>query len=182
METGYKVCDAMTEHPVTISPNATLKQCADLMAKKHVGSILVEEEGKIVGILSEQDIVRKAVAKGLPTGVKKVKDIMEEKLVTISPEKDIFDALTMMRDYNIRHLPVMGNGKFMGLVTMKDILKIEPDLFDILVEKFEIREEEKKPVYKARDQEGLCELCGEYAEDLESADGSKVCPDCKEEL
>lgn len=181
METGYKVGDAMTQKPVMISPTATLKQCADLMAKKHIGSVLVEEKDKIVGVLSEQDIVRKAVAKGT-AGKKKVKDIMEKNLITVSPDKDIFEAIRIMRDYNIRHLPVMHKGKFVGLVTMKDILKIEPDLFELLVEKFEIREEQKKPAHKIGENEGVCELCGEYAENLSTVDGIQVCPKCEEEL
>lgn len=182
METGYKVCDAMTEKPVTIGPNATLKQCAELMAKKHVGGVLVEEDGKLVGILTDKDIVRKAVAKGIPPGKKKAKDIMETKLITISPEKDIFEAITKMRDMDVRHLPVMDKGKFLGLITMKDILKIEPDLFDLMVEKFELKEEERKPVYRVSEKEGVCELCGEYSEELTYEDEAQLCPNCKEEL
>jgi CBS domain-containing protein len=179
MDTGYKVGDAITKNPVTIKSSASLKQCADLMAKKHIGSVLVEEKGEIVGILSEQDIVRKAVAKGT-AGKKKVKDLMETNLVTITPDKDLFEAIRVMRDHNIRHLPVMHKGKFLGLVTMKDILKLEPDLFDLLVAKFEVREEGK--ILRAKEDEGVCELCGEYTETLEYTDGIQVCPDCKEEL
>jgi len=181
MDTGYKVGDAMTANPVTIKQSASLKQCADLMAKKHVGSVLVEDKGKIVGVLSEQDIVRKAVAKGT-AGKKKVKDLMEKDLVTIAPDKDIFEAIRVMRDYNIRHLPVMAKDQFLGLITMKDILKIEPDLFELLVEKFEIRESRKKPAFKVGEREGLCEICGEYADELASVEGIQVCPKCEEEL
>lgn len=179
METGYKVGDAITTNPVTIKPGASLKQCATLMAKKHVGSILVEEKGEIIGILSEQDIVRKAVAKGT-AGKKKVKDLMEKNLITIAPDKDLFEAIRVMRDYNIRHLPVMHKGKFLGLVTMKDVLKMEPDLFDLLIAKFEVREEGK--ILSAKENEGVCELCGQYTETLEYVDGIQVCPDCKEEV
>lgn len=180
MDTGYKVGDAITRNPITIKPGASLKQCAELMAKKHVGSILVEEKGELIGILSEQDIVRKAVAKGT-AGKKKVKDIMETKLITITPDKDLFDAIRVMRDHNIRHLPVMHEKEFLGLITMKDILKLEPDLFDLLVEKFEVREE-SRILETAGENEGVCELCGEYTKTLEYTDGIQVCPDCKDEL
>ncbi|MBW3004910.1 CBS domain-containing protein [Candidatus Woesearchaeota archaeon] len=179
METGYKVGDAITKNPITIKAGASLKQCADLMAKKHIGSVLVEEKGQIVGILSEQDIVRKAVAKGT-AGKKKVKDLMETNLVTITPDKDLFEAIRVMRDHNIRHLPVMYKGKFLGLITMKDILKIEPDLFDLLVERFEVREERK--ILRQRDDEGVCELCGEYAREITNIEGINVCPNCEDEL
>jgi len=181
MDTGYKVGDAMTINPITIRADASLKKCAELMAKKHIGSVLVEDKGKIIGVLSEQDIVRKAVAKGV-AGKKKVKDIMETKLVTIAPDADIFEAIRTMRERNIRHLPVMNQDEFLGLVTMKDILKIEPDLFDLLVEKFEIREAEKRPAFSMPEKEGVCEICGEYAEELASVDGVQVCPKCEKEL
>ncbi len=146
METGIKVCDAMTEQPVTIGPNATLKQCAELMKKERVGALLVKDKEKLVGIITEQDIVIKAVSADLKASVVRAKDVMEANLITISPEKDIFDAIKMMRDYDVRHLPVLDRGKFLGLVTDKDVLKIEPDLFDILVEKLDIREAERKPI------------------------------------
>ena len=71
---------------------------------------------------------------------------MATDIITTTPEEDIFEALRIMRDYNIRHLPVLHQGKFVGLVTMKDILKIEPDLYEILVEKIELREAERKPI------------------------------------
>jgi len=146
VSTGYTVADAMTQEPVTISSNKTLREASKAMASEHVGALLVKEEDKIIGILTEQDIVRKGVATTGNTALKKVKEIMETNLTTTTPDEDIFEALRIMRDYNIRHLPVMHGGKFVGLVTLKDILKIEPDLYEIMVEKIELREAERKPV------------------------------------
>jgi len=178
MKTGIKVCDAMTEKPVTVSSKTALQECAKLMNEQHVGSLLVKDKGEVIGIITEQDIVRKAVASAKPATTT-VATIMEENLIQISPEKDIFEALRVMRDYNIRHLPVADGNNFLGLITLKDILKIEPDLFDLLVEKFEIKEEERKPVYTQPEKEGVCELCGKYSPELKYEDGSMVCPDCK---
>jgi len=144
--TGYTVADAMTHEPVTISPNKTLREAAKIMAKEHVGSLLVKEADSIIGILTEQDVVRKGVASAGNTALKKVREVMETNLTTTTPDEDIFEALRIMRDYNIRHLPVMHQGKFVGLVTLKDILKIEPDLYEIMVEKIQLREAERKPV------------------------------------
>lgn len=145
INTGYTVADAMTRKPITISQNKTLRDAAKLMSKEHVGSLLVKEDDKIIGIMTEKDIVKKAVAELGNPAKKKVKDIMAEDLVTVNPQEDIFEALRIMRDYDFRHLPVMNDGTFVGLVTMKDILKIEPDLYEILVEKIELREAERKP-------------------------------------
>ena len=168
----------MTEKPVTVTSKTSLKECAKLMSEQHVGSLLVKDDGEVVGIVTEQDIVRKAIALAKPATTS-VATIMEENLIQISPEKDIFEALRTMRDYNIRHLPVADGKNFLGLITLKDVLKIEPDLFDILVEKFEIREEERKPVYTQPEKEGVCELCGKYSTELTYDDGSMICASCK---
>ncbi|MBI4146857.1 CBS domain-containing protein [Candidatus Woesearchaeota archaeon] len=146
VKTGFTVADAMTTEPVTVSPKATLREAAKIMAKEHVGALLVKDKEQITGILTEQDIVRKGVATLGNTAQKKVNQIMETNLVRTTPEEDVFEALRIMRDYNIRHLPVMHQGKFVGLVTLKDILKIEPDLYEIMVEKIQLREIERKPV------------------------------------
>jgi len=182
MKTGYKVGDAMTIHPVTVNEDTTLKECAEIMAEKHVGSLLIEEKGRVVGIVTEQDLVRKAIANLLDPASTPVKKIMEKELLTISPDKDIYDALKIMRDYNIRHLPVIDKGRFVGFLTIKDILKIQPQLFDLIVEKFELREEARKPVFGGEDTEGVCEVCGNYSDNLEDVDGQKVCPQCKDTL
>jgi signal-transduction protein with cAMP-binding, CBS, and nucleotidyltransferase domain len=180
MKTGYKVGDCMTIQPVTVQKTTSLKDCASLMADKHVGSLLVEEKGKIVGIVTEQDMVRKGIAKLLDPATTPIEKVMETELVTISPDKDIFEALTMMRDYNIRHVPVIDKGKFVGFLTIKDILKIQPQLFELIVEKFELREETRKPVFGG--EEGVCEICGNYSSDLEDVEGQQVCSQCKDTL
>jgi CBS domain-containing protein len=182
MKTGYKVGDAMTMHPVTIRKETTLLECAKIMSEKHVGSLLIEEKDKVVGIITEQDMVRKGMAELLDPVKTQVSKIMEIELFTIAPDKDIYDALILMRDYNIRHLPVVDKGKFVGFLTIKDVLKIQPQLFEIIVEKFELREEARKPIFGGETTEGNCEVCGNYSDLLEDVDGQKVCPACKDTL
>lgn len=178
MKTGITVSDAMTEKPITVTPNTTIQECTKLMKRKNVGSVVVQEKGRFVGILTERDIARKIVAEGISTK-SKVSKFMDKGLITISPEKDIFDALAMMRDADIRQLPVVQDGKLLGLVTMKDILKIEPDLFEILVQKFDLREEARKPVQRIAEREGTCQSCGEYSDDLRPEDSSLLCAECR---
>ncbi len=146
VSTGYKVGDAMTMNPIMISSKKTLRDAAKLMKEEHVGSLLVKEEDKIVGIITERDIVKKAVAALGNPSLRKVKEVMATDLVTTTPDEDIFEAIRIMRDYNFRHLPVKHDGKIVGLITLKDILKIEPDLYEIMVEKIQLREEERKPI------------------------------------
>ncbi|MFH0867779.1 MAG: CBS domain-containing protein [Candidatus Woesearchaeota archaeon] len=179
METGYKVADAMTINPISINIDTTLLECAKIMSEKHVGTIVIKD-WNCLGILTEQDIVRKAVVNGINVN-EKVKNFMETKLITISPDADIYDALIKMRDNNIRHLPVIENSEMVGLLTLKDILKIEPELFELIVEKFELREESRKPINRIIPTEGICQTCGEYSEKVNEADGTVLCDNCAKE-
>lgn len=140
MKTGIKVSEAMTQHPITVPPGTNLKTCAQVMLDHHVGSLLIKDGPGVVGILTEQDIVRKAVIKDLVASKTDVDDIMAMDLHVVSPDNDIGEAIKQMRDNNIRHLPVVDKkGQFVGLITAKDILRIQPDLFKLLAEKIEKR-------------------------------------------
>jgi len=155
METGYKVLDVMTEEPVMVNKDISLQECALKMEEFNVGAVLIEENNNYY-IATEQDLARKGVGQGMNPETTLIKEVMTKMMHTINPDDDVFDALVKMRDFNIRHLPVVKDGKMIGLLTSKDILKIQPQLFEILAEKIELREEERK----------LQEL-GEKLDDLE---------------
>lgn len=179
MKTGIKVGDAMTRQPFYVTSKTTLAECAHLMREKGVGSLLVKDENDLRGILTEQDIVRKGMALHKTPAEIAAEDIMEQRLVTISGTEDIFEAINVMKKHDIRHLPVTGNGELHGFLTLKDILKIEPELFELMVDRLDIREEELKPVFRQRPNEGICQTCGEYAEELQQEqEGNLICPDC----
>jgi CBS domain-containing protein len=144
MQTGYKVMDIMTNKPVTASRDMSLKDAAALLASEDVNSVLIVENSQPVGILTDEDIVRKCVALGLDSKKLKVKDIASVDMITIAPDKDVYEALTLMREHNIRQLPVVENKTLTGFLTVKDILKIQPDLIDLWMENYEIREESRK--------------------------------------
>ena len=143
MQTGYRVMDIMTNKPVTASRDMTLKDAATLLTKEDVNSLLLVENNQPVGIITDEDIVRKCVALGLDSKKLKIKDIASVDIITISPEKDVSDALRLMREHNIRQLPVVDK-ELVGFLTVKDILKIQPDLVDLWMENYEIREESRK--------------------------------------
>ncbi len=144
MKTGYKVCDVMTLKPVSVSPKTSIVECGSVMAKNHVGSLVVRSGVAIVGLVTEKDIVRKVVAKNLDPKKTLVEEIMLRKFPVISPEKDVYDALVLMRDKNIRQVPVMDGRNMVGFLTGKDILKVQPQLFELLAEKIELREQDRK--------------------------------------
>jgi len=180
MKIGVRVLDAMTKDPVVVALEITISDCAKIMEEKHVGSLLVKDEKKhLVGIITEQDIVRKVVSKKLNPESAQVSSVMETNIFTISEKEDLYNALVLMRDKNIRHLPVVQNGELIGFLTIKDILKIQPQLFELIVEKFELREEFNKPVFSKRKIENDCEICGNYSK-LNYLDYKWICDECLE--
>lgn len=175
MRTGVHVGDAMTSTPVLVSPELTVTQCARLMKKKGVGSVLVRDGGKLHGIVTEKDFLEKVLAKGVHGDELRVKEVMTKKLVTIEPQEDIYDALMKMNDEEVRRLPVVKGGKLVGILTQKDILKIEPQLFDYMVEKFQVS---YKPIFRGL-KRGACEQCGHMGR-LFRVEEMMLCRLCKE--
>lgn len=179
MKTGVKVSDAMTLNPVFVKYSDSIEKCAKIMAKKHVGSLLILKNKSLAGLITEQDIVRKSIGIGKNPMNMKISDIMIKKMITIEPSKDIYDALVIMKKKNIRHLPVMYKKNLVGFLTLKDILRIEPQLFDILVEKFEIRESGRKPITRKPYIEGECDNCDNYGQ-LYYINDEWLCEECRD--
>lgn len=179
--TGYRVCDAMTRKPIAVSPETSIKDAATLMKEKEVGSLVVKEGDSLRGYITEQEIIHKIVASALDPKTLKVSDVMNTRVATIEPSRDIFDALVKMRDTDVRQLPVIdkeNNNKLVGLLTLKDVLKIQPQLFELLVEKISLREEEHKPIFVAKQIEGTCDGCGAYFRKLYEMEGEFLCNKC----
>ncbi|MBL7055503.1 CBS domain-containing protein [Candidatus Woesearchaeota archaeon] len=178
METGMQVADAMTMNVISVTPDFSLPDTARLMTSNKIGAVAIKDKGKFLGLLTERDIVRKAVAKNINIKRAKVKDFMRTELATIGPAADLYEALIEMRDNSIRHLPVVENNKLIGLLTIKDVLKIEPQLFDLIVEKYELKEESRKLLNTLRPEEGICNECGEYSEKIKNDDEVSLCENC----
>ena len=147
MRTDFKVYDAMTKEPITVPKDMNLVECAVKMKEHDVGSCLVLEDGRITGIVTELDIVRKGVASNTDVRTLLVSNVMCNTVTTVEPDVDLFEAISTMAELNIRHLPVVHKGEFVGLLTAKDVLKIEPALFEIMVQSMEVREQENKPIF-----------------------------------
>jgi CBS domain-containing protein len=145
MDTGIKVGDIMTRNFVHVSPETNLGECAKLMVKKRVGSLIIKEGDRLRGILTEKDIIW-AIVKKSKYELKniKVKDLMKRKVITIKPGADITEAMRKLKKKKVRRLPVVENKKLIGLVTANDILRIDPGLFQAIAETIKIKEEKAK--------------------------------------
>jgi CBS domain-containing protein len=107
---------------VTIDHTATLKEAAQLMRDKQIGSLLVVEDSKIVGIISETDVTRRAVAESLLPDRVTVKKIMSSPVITLDIQSTPEMANDLMRDKGIRHLAVTEGGKIIGITSVRDLL------------------------------------------------------------
>jgi len=142
MDTGIKVGDCMKALLVTISYNDTVEKAAKLMKKNDLGSVLVADGKKIEAIVTEGDIVRKAVAVGkLDVPIKKV---ASKPLLTIRADRDLVEAAKALAKNGIRRLAVVDSaGKVVGMISERDILKISPALYDLIAEREHLSEEQK---------------------------------------
>jgi CBS domain-containing protein len=108
---------------VSISPDATVYEAIELMCDKNVGALLVMDGEKLVGMLSERDYARKIILAGRASKETMVKDVMTKELVVIKPTTSVEECMAIMTEKFLRHLPVLEDGKVVGLVSIGDAVK-----------------------------------------------------------
>lgn len=181
MSKGYVlVKEAMKSNPVTVKPKTTVREAAKLMKKRKIANCIVVED-KPLGIITESDILKKVVAEDLKASEVTVEEIMQTPLIVIDPYVDIQQAMKTMIKCNIRRLPVIENNELIGIITIKDILRLSPMLLEINREWSEIvgRDEAhlKKQIFS-----GKCEDCNTLSTNLRNVDGRLLCEDCIDAL
>lgn len=120
----------MARNLVTVDKQITVQEVARIMESKEIGSVLVldKDSGEIAGIVTERDIVKKVVAKGVDGSSYLVKGIMSSPLLTIDSSKTIFEAGDYMDQKKVRHLAVTESGKVVGVISVRDL--INPSQYD----------------------------------------------------
>lgn len=107
----------------SIGPDATVFETLELLADKRIGAVPVTEDGRLIGILSERDYARKVVLLGRDSRSTSASEIMSPKPVCIRPDQTIDQAMALMTDKRIRHLPVVEDQQLVGIVTIGDVVK-----------------------------------------------------------
>ena len=108
---------------INVNPNTTVLDALKLMDEKNIGSIVVMEEGKYMGIVTERDYSRKVILKGKHSDDTLVSEIMSSDLPSIEPNDSIEKCMALMSDKNIRYLPVFESGRLCGIISMSDVVK-----------------------------------------------------------
>jgi len=112
-----------TRNLITIQYNSTIQEAARVMRDKKIGSLLVEKDGDIIGIFSETDVVRRAVANGLDAKKVTIESLITSPIISLDINSEAEEVNDLMRDKGIRHLPLTEKGKIVGIISVRDLLR-----------------------------------------------------------
>jgi CBS domain-containing protein len=119
-----EVLESKAQQPVvSVSPVTPVRQGARLMTERKIGAILVVQQGKVIGVFTERDLMARVVAKGLDPSGTPVSQVMTPDPLSIGPDTTVTEALAMMTDYRLRHLPVVEEGRLIGIVSARDLTR-----------------------------------------------------------
>ena len=107
----------------SIAPDATVYDAIHLLAEKEIGALIVLDGDKLVGVMSERDYARQIILKDKSSRETQVRDIMTTNVVTTAPDHEIADCMAMMTNKRIRHLPVLDDGKLVGMLSIGDLIR-----------------------------------------------------------
>lgn len=123
MTTVRRLLDEKGRKVWSIGPDATVFDAVAKMAEKNIGSLVVMERDKIVGMITERHYARNVVLKGKTSPTTPIRDIMEKQVVVAQPEQSIDQCMAVMTDRRIRHLPVVDGEKLIGVISIGDLVK-----------------------------------------------------------
>jgi CBS domain-containing protein len=119
---GPKVHEHMTERPRCVTPETPVSEAAELMASEDVGSLPILEGDKLAGVVTDRDIVVRAVAKKKDPQGMPVRDVASRDIVTVGPDEDLSEALKLMASYQVRRLPVIDeDNRLVGILAQADV-------------------------------------------------------------
>ena len=123
MQTAKSILTSKGSDVYSLSPDDSVYQAIELMGEKHVGAVLVMSDDELVGIMSERDYARKVVLKGKLSRETPIKDIMSSPVFFVSPDFTMDQCMQVMTLRRVRHLPVIENGKVVGVLSIGDLVK-----------------------------------------------------------
>jgi CBS domain-containing protein len=124
---GTSINEVMTRDVSACEPNATVAEAAKVMAHEDVGPVPIVEDGRLIGIVTDRDIVVRVVAEGRDPNATTVNEIASTELVTVSPDDDLDEALNLLAEHQVRRLPVVEGDRLVGIVAQADIARLGKD-------------------------------------------------------
>jgi len=188
IEREVSVAEVMNKAVIVMDINSDIPAIAREMVSRNSGSVIITENNKAMGIITERDFVKGIVTENKKPGEIKASEILSTPLITVEPETSIIEASEIMLKANIKRLPVLENGRVIGVISNTDILMVTPGLNTILKELIDMNREALlsvpsiEEVSEAEDfQTGICESCNIFSYDLRFIDGKYLCGNCRQE-
>jgi CBS domain-containing protein len=113
--------DTMTENPRSIKASASVVEAARLMREEHIGSLPITDDEQLVGMITDRDITTRVVAEAADLKMTSVEDVYSRDVITVEPDKGLEEAVELMARHQVRRLPVVENGRLVGIVAQADI-------------------------------------------------------------
>ncbi len=124
MKTVRQLLDSKGYETFSVKPDANVFDALLIIAEKHIGALVVlEDDGHLAGIFSERDYAREVALKGKTSKTTKVAEVMSTKVITVTPEQLTDECMELMSGKRIRHLPVVENGRVIGILSIGDLVK-----------------------------------------------------------
>jgi CBS domain-containing protein len=181
METEIPVRDIMTRPVITADADLDILSAAKRMGAANVGSLIIISGDKPIGILTERDLVKKVIGQGINPRNLKAEEVMSAPVVSIGPEASLREAAALMLRSGVKRLPVISKGRLVGIITDTDLVSGSSlGLNDILSDLLEMHRESihfEQPRGMVR---GICEVCGQLSDTLESVNGELLCWSCRD--
>ncbi|RLJ06095.1 MAG: hypothetical protein DRP13_01960 [Candidatus Aenigmatarchaeota archaeon] len=172
-----KVKEVMKKNVITIDPEITIADAAKIMTNNRIGSLVIMEGDKPKAIFTDGNIIS-AIAYGMDPKKTKVKEALSRKeLITADPDENVLDVTKKMVKNGVKRLPVVKDGKLLGIICDKELLLIEPAMINILSEKLKMKVE--SVAQPDQEIEGICENCGGFSYSLRNVDGRWLCEGCR---
>ena len=137
MKSVRQVLNAKGYAVETVAPESSVYEALQKMANHEIGALIVVAQGEICGLFSERDYARKVVLQGKQSKETPVQDIMTRRVITLEPEQTVEAAMVVMSDKHVRHLPVVEEGRLIGLVSIGDIVQAVIEAQRLTIEELE---------------------------------------------
>lgn len=129
---SLKIEDIMVKEVITIDEGSTVKEAADVMNRFEIGCLIVTDNGKAVGIITERDLLKRVISQAKNSRRTKVSVVMSRPIIVVEPDMDLEEAAKLMFKLKIKKLPVVESGQLKGLVTLSDLARFQPQMIRIL--------------------------------------------------
>lgn len=134
MGTVRKILQKKGNAVYSVSPDSTVYDALETLEDRNLGSLVVIDNGKLIGVFTERDYARKVILKGRASKETLIKEIMTGRPIVVSLQTSIEECMQIMTDKHIRHLPVMDNGELVGIISIGDVVKYIIEEKDYIIE------------------------------------------------